>query len=78
MTRLLCPDGCKNGDEPRDFMNVQALRMHLLHRGGDGVHPERTQSAIDKLIFKADILPEANSTSSSEKKGIPIKKRRDR
>lgn len=76
MTRLLCPDGCKSRKtgEPEVFMNVQTLRFHLLHIGGrDDVHPERTQTQIDRLIFNPDLMP-GNDKAASTKGKISIKK----
>lgn len=80
MTELLCPDGCKDrktGDLKK-FMNMQNLRMHLRHVGGDDIHPDRTNSEIEGLIFNPALLPKNNdNTAAPAKKGISIKKRRE-
>lgn len=55
-------------------MNVQTLRFHLLHIGGrDDIHPERTQSQIDRLIFNPDLIVD-NKKAAPTKGKIPIKK----
>lgn len=78
MTKLVCPDGCCDKDGvPRKFMNIQTLKMHLLHRGGVEGHPERTQSTIDRLVLNPKILPANNDDTSgaAPKKTIKVKKR---